>query len=977
MNRIRLAVAGIVTSALVLSQVPQTGFQPLWNGLTGAENTIAAGQVIANENQQPCPFGAWGTRITDPMQTKQLADMGLISVSITANQAIIVNKSACHIENQAGFRFEVFKIFYPMEHPQHYTGQQLVHTYGPLGAAPGWQIELPGFRPECAAQFDVGVGASGPHIAGIEETGKAPLCPLSSTNNGVCEVIALPTVIQAGTQFQASFRVTNTGTKTWIAGSGLNRHMLMSASPSDNTTWGTSRISLPGNISANQSATIGATLVAPAAAGTYTLAFEMGEEGVERFGSVCARTVTVTGYNPPSSSSSSYSSNPYADVVISKTGPSTANRGSTLTYGIAVTNNGTVAAQNVIFTDNVPSGLTFSSGMNSGCTLQGNTISCSVGTVQPGQTISGQLLFSVPYSGDNCVTSTVTNIAYVTTSTQESNTGNNQSQQVSTQLLCNNGGTSTFTLTKTDNRTTVNVNEDLNYEIRITNNSSTSATNVTMTDVLPSWVTYISSSDSGYNSNQVVTWNNLSIPANSTKTVYVVARVRSDAPQNTVLTNTAYIGNLTAVDVTTVTTGNNCYNCNYSATIDISDYPDPVRPRELLTYTLRVTNKSSGTRTLRITHILPNEVDYLSSTDSGFERNGTVEWDRSFSANETRYFNVTVRVDNTARDGDRLNTSAYVDNASDQEVTTVRDDDYNDDNDRRIRITITDSPDPVEACKTLNYTLAIRNNESSSRTVDVYGHLDPDTTFLSASHNGTDYRDDEVRWNNIFVNRNSTTNLTLRVKVDCGVRTGDTLRLRATVDNEEDTETTRITSDRVVYDGDGAAVSLMKQADRSEASPGTEVSYAITIHNTSAEEVRDVRVEDSFPSSQLSIIDPGTGQVSGSVIRWNIGTLAPDETRSFSYRARLSGHLRNGDVVTNTVRVTGGNLDSYPTAMAQVTILQQLPQTGVDDYTGPLHGSFLLRPLDADAAHVPAIAWSSLILMAVSIGSRVGRKYLL
>ncbi len=152
-------------------------------------------------------------------------------------------------------------------------------------------------RGSCGESFPVSVVVAQPYgYPAVHSTITFPACPLppAPVNNGTCEIAGAPDTVVAGQQFNVTFSLSNTGTKTWIAGSGVNRHLLMSNDPIDNSIWGTGRIGLPGNIGAGGSVGVTKTLTAPATAGSYIFSWQLGEEGVARFGSVCRKQITVT-----------------------------------------------------------------------------------------------------------------------------------------------------------------------------------------------------------------------------------------------------------------------------------------------------------------------------------------------------------------------------------------------------------------------------------------------------------------------------------------------------------------------------------------------------------------------------------------------------------------------------------------------------------------------------------------------------------
>src|SRR5207248_2442247 len=77
---------------------------------------------------------------------------------------------------------------------------------------------------------------------------------------------------------------------------------------------------------------------------------------------------------------------PVPAPALSMTGPTTAALGDTVTYNVSVRNNGTVDANHVVFTDNLPGGMQFVSAYftQGSCTAAGGTLTCSLGPVAGG-----------------------------------------------------------------------------------------------------------------------------------------------------------------------------------------------------------------------------------------------------------------------------------------------------------------------------------------------------------------------------------------------------------------------------------------------------------------------------------------------------------------------------------------------------------------------------------------------------------------
>ncbi len=269
-------------------------------------------------------------------------------------------------------------------------------------------------------------------------------------------------------------------------------------------------------------------------------------------------TVTVTGSNPDPVSTNNSSTatttvtcpSVTSDIAVTKTGPSSVVRGATLSYTITAVNNGPNSATNVIVSDSFSSEFTYSSASGATCSANGNVLTCSLGSMTSGQSTPITVIFTVRNTSGTCSATTVTNTATITSDTADSNTANNTSSAVSTQLTCS--GTGEISVYKTDNRSTANVGDRLRYSIILTNNNSTAVSSLLVTDNMPFGLTVLTVSDGGTVSAQQVRWTDISVPANSSRTLYVDTEVRSDVGNGTIINNTVDVNGRTASDQTTI-----------------------------------------------------------------------------------------------------------------------------------------------------------------------------------------------------------------------------------------------------------------------------------------------------------------------------------------------------------------------------------------------------------------------------------------
>ena len=171
-----------------------------------------------------------------------------------------------------------------------------------------------------------------------------------------------------------------------------------------------------------------------------------------------------------------------ADLALTKSAsPGTIVFGQPVTYTLTTRNNGPSQAVGATITDPLPAGLTFASSP-SGCTVAASTVTCPVGTLDPGATSTVTFTANTPAGGSGDVSNTAT----VTATTPDPNTANNSATAVSTSQA-----QADLSLTKSASANPV-AGGSISYTLTARNNGPSNATGVVITDTLPSGVTVVS-----------------------------------------------------------------------------------------------------------------------------------------------------------------------------------------------------------------------------------------------------------------------------------------------------------------------------------------------------------------------------------------------------------------------------------------------------------------------------------------------------
>jgi uncharacterized repeat protein (TIGR01451 family) len=213
-----------------------------------------------------------------------------------------------------------------------------------------------------------------------------------------------------------------------------------------------------------------------------------------------------------------------ADLSLTKTvDDSTPNRNQNITFTLTVSNAGPIAATGVTVNDLIPTGTTFVSASPSVGTYNSSTGLWTVGTVNSGGNATLQIVATVTTSGAK------TNTAEVGASNQfdPDSTPNNQASGEDDRATVTITPTiADLSLTKAVNNASQSTGQNVTFTVTVTNAGPDQATNVAVTDLLPSGLTFVSSTPSqGTYNNTTGIWAVGSINNGANATLQIVATV--------------------------------------------------------------------------------------------------------------------------------------------------------------------------------------------------------------------------------------------------------------------------------------------------------------------------------------------------------------------------------------------------------------------------------------------------------------------
>jgi uncharacterized repeat protein (TIGR01451 family) len=436
----------------------------------------------------------------------------------------------------------------------------------------------------------------------------------------------------------------------------------------------------------------------------------------------------------PNSATDTDTLTPQANLGITKTnGQSSEIPGTSTTYTIVVTNSGPSNVTGATVADIFP----LMSGVAWSCTDTGNA-SCPAGgsgnlnatvNVPVGDSVTFNAIGTIDPSarGSLINTATVTVPANVT----ETSPGNNSAPDTDTLNPQAN-----LNVAISDTPGTVAAGNNLTYNVTVTNNGPSDATNVTLVNNLPvsppPAVVFVSATPGQGNCGEaggVVTCDLLTIPAQSSVNVTIVVTVPSSRLAGQTLTDTADVDcDEGATDSDTEFTS---VKVETDLAISKTESADPSPLGMPLTYTLRITNNGPSDATgVSVSDNMPNGVPVQSATPSqGSPCTGTDPINCTLG-NMIRGATATVTIVVNPSSTGSLNNSATVSSATTDptggnnssgtistSINRVTD----------LAISMTASPDPVTVGNNLTYNITVTNNGPSAATTVTMTHTLPPT----------------------------------------------------------------------------------------------------------------------------------------------------------------------------------------------------------------------------------------------------------
>ncbi len=682
------------------------------------------------------------------------------------------------------------------------------------------------------------------------------------------------------------------------------------------------------------SCAFGTLNVAPAANSSASTTITVSVDADLVAGTVLANSATADGdASSPTVGTEQTTVAAVANLALAKSAPASAIVGQPYDYVVTVTNNGPSDATGVVVTDILPPELTTSSYVvNSGfASCSGTPLRCvpgstaADGVVSVGDSVT--MTITVDSAPDTADGVTLTNRALATANQPDPDASDNEASAATSA-----NRSADLSITKSNAGGDTPAGGVLTYDVTVDNLGPSVASNVTITDPVPSGLTFdaaASSAGCAYTAPDVTCTVDTLDPSDPAATFSLVFDV-SPGIGNTTISNTATVAgaetdpaaaNNSATDATNIYPEADLALTKTSATTAIV-------PGTTHRYDLTVTNSgpSNAVATV-VTDTLPAGTSLNTDLSDSRCVAGTGQAvicslatvPPAPAAGSTDTFAIVVSVDADVTAPTLTNTAVVSsdtpdptpsDNTDTAVVSAVAQAD--------LALTKTASADPVEAGEQLSFTLSVTNaGPSDAPSTTVTDTLPDGFTFQSA---GSDARCSALEQ---VVTCSEPTPLApsdgprtfvVAVTVDPSFTDGLAARNRAAVsspaDDTDRTDNEATASVTVVRRSD---LTIDKSTSTTSAVAGDQVSFVLTVTNNGPSDASGVEIADTLPSDVSPITIAPSGVVScnldGQDVSCGGPTLAAGESFLVTVEATVDPATANNSTPLNTASVSGVETD--------------------------------------------------------------------
>jgi uncharacterized repeat protein (TIGR01451 family) len=459
-----------------------------------------------------------------------------------------------------------------------------------------------------------------------------------------------------------------------------------------------------------------------------------------------------------------------------------------------------------------------------------------------------------------------------------------------------------LSLTKTVSNATPNVGDTVTFTVTLTNLGPNAATNVTVQDLLPSGLTFVSATPSqGTYINSSGLWTVGTVTTTTPQTLQIQAKVVSPNAQ----TNTATIS---ASDQPDPNLGNNSASATVTpqqADLVLAKLVSNPTPNvgDTITFTVTLSNSGPNTATnVQVTDSLPAGLQFVSATPSqGSYNNGSGLWTVGTvpnAATPTLQVQAKVVSPNAQTNTATISASDQFDPNTGNNSASATETPQQANQADLVLVKSVSNPTP-NVGDTITFTVSLSNSGPNTATnVQVTDSLPAGLQFVSATPSQGTYINSSGLWTVGTVTTTTPQTLQIQAKVASPNAQTNTATISASDQPDPNLGNNSASATETPQQAD---LSVTKSVDNATPGTGTTIHYTIAVNNLGPSAATNVTVQDSLPAGMTFVsATPSQGTYTSGTGVWTLGTV----TTSAAATLVITATVYSTGAVTNTASIS-------------------------------------------------------------------------
>lgn len=340
--------------------------------------------------------------------------------------------------------------------------------------------------------------------------------------------------------------------------------------------------------------------------------------------------------------------------------------------------------------------------------------------------------------------------------------------------------------------------------------------------------------------------------------------------------------------------------------LTVSDGLDTIQAGGSTTYTVSLRTEREGGKSVDVYFQMPHQTNLISASEGGYQQEELIVWKSvSVFPGTVKKLYVNVNITPYAQDDMLLVAQATSEGEKSTDTTRVEAASLTPYT-QTMNLSVTDGKKYAQPGELLNYTISARNSGVADQTYTLRFEIPANTEVEYVGEKGMKQDNQAITWTSQKIGSGNARDYHVSVRILNDAKEFYNVRTRASIAAVSATDTTTVHTGTLPN-----AIVVSSTDGLTQATPGSLVTYDISLENTTDQLATEVDVNNALPSYMEFVDASEGGYWTGKNVRWAGLTVSPFGTRDLRVTGRVRSDAPEGAKLKNTVTSKGYEAVDY------------------------------------------------------------------